>query len=139
MFANLFADLFGDDAPVIHAYTRAQAIADGVLVDISETAKKAGFRYPVACTSAVWSDCIEWTGKDNKRQGTCQDQAGRLWDVVWMASRATRMGGTLLYFDMYRVPRGGRARMPQRVKLKMTVGPGDNAEPVITIMFPDED
>jgi len=25
------------------------------------------------------------------------------------------------------------------VKLKMTVGPGDNAEPVITIMFPDED
>lgn len=64
MFANLFADLFGDDAPVIHAYTRAQAIADGVLVDISETAKEAGFRYPVACTSAVWSDCIEWTGKD---------------------------------------------------------------------------
>ena len=29
--------------------------------------------------------------------------------------------------------------MPQRVKLKMAVGPGDNAEPVITIMFPDED
>ena len=59
--------------------------------------------------------------------------------IILAGGRATRMGGTLLYFDMYRVPRGGRARMPQRVKLKMTVGPGDNAEPVITIMFPDED
>lgn len=135
MFANLFAEV----PSVIHSYTRAQAIADGVLVDLGETAKQAGFRFPVACTSAVWSDCIEWVEKDNKRQGTCQDQAGRLWDVVWMASRAARMGGTLLYFDMYRVPRGGRARMPQRVKLKMSIGPGDGTEPVITIMFPDED
>lgn len=134
MFATLFAD-----AEVIHSYTRAQALSDGVLVDISETAREAGFRFPVAVTSAVWSDCIEWTDKDNKRQKTCQDQAGRLWDVVWMASRATRMGGNLLYFDMFRVPRGGRARAPQRVKLKMTIGPGDNGEPVITIMQPSED
>jgi hypothetical protein len=30
---------------MIHSYTRAEAIADGVLIDVSETAKEAGFRY----------------------------------------------------------------------------------------------
>ena len=39
--------LFG---PVIYAYTRAQAIEDGVLADVTETAKEAGFKLPVA----VW-------------------------------------------------------------------------------------
>ena len=35
-------------APVISAYTRAQAIEDGILVDVSETAREAGFKIPVA-------------------------------------------------------------------------------------------
>jgi len=33
---------------VIHTYTRAQAIEDGVLIDVSEMAREAGFRWPVA-------------------------------------------------------------------------------------------
>ena len=40
--------------PVIFAYTRAQAIEDGILVDVSETAREAGFRIPVAITRTVW-------------------------------------------------------------------------------------
>ena len=36
--------------------SRAQAIEDGVLVDVSDIAKEAGFRYPVALTSALWAD-----------------------------------------------------------------------------------
>jgi len=43
-------ELFG---PVIDAYSRAQAIEDGVLVDVSATAREAGLRYPVALTRAV--------------------------------------------------------------------------------------
>jgi hypothetical protein len=40
---------------VIHMYTREQAIADGQLVDVSETpeAKEAGFRIPVCLTAGV--------------------------------------------------------------------------------------
>jgi hypothetical protein len=34
--------------------SRADAIADGVLIDVSENAKEAGFRYPVVLTRAVW-------------------------------------------------------------------------------------
>ena len=44
--------------PVIFAYTRAQAIEDGILVDVSETAREAGFRIPVAVTRTVWDRIV---------------------------------------------------------------------------------
>jgi hypothetical protein len=117
---------------VIHAYTRAQAIDDGYLVDVTETAREAGFRFPVALTRAAWDE------RDTRRQ-TYQDEAGRLWDVLWMASRAARRGGDLIHYQIYRVPRGGRGHKARLTSIKMTVGPGDAGEPVITIMLPEED
>lgn len=45
---------------------------------------------------------------------------------------------TPFLFELYRVPRGtGTAPLP--VTLKAVIGPGDDAEPVITVMQPDED
>lgn len=129
------SDIFG--VP-ISLYTRQQAIADGTLVDVSETALEAGFRFPVALTRAAWVDCVEWTDQDSNRQ-TYQDEAGRLWDVLWMASRAARRGGSETLFQLYRVPRGGRGIKPRLTTLKMLCGPGDQGEPVITILLPDED
>ena len=46
------------DDVVIFSYTRAQAIADGVLIDVSEQAKQAGFCFPVAVTAGVWAECV---------------------------------------------------------------------------------
>jgi len=45
---------FWDGAEVIYAYTRAQALEDGVLVDVSEIAKQSGIKFRVALTSTVW-------------------------------------------------------------------------------------
>ena len=67
-------DLFGE---VIYSYTRKQALEDGVLVDVSELAKEAGFRYPVAVTARVWH---EWITPPEQAIG--QDQKGRLWDLL---------------------------------------------------------
>ncbi|MBT9596654.1 MAG: hypothetical protein IV094_11770 [Vitreoscilla sp.] len=117
----------------IHVYSRAQAIADGVLIDCTEVAKEAGFRIPVAMTHAAWVDCVEWSDEDSRRQAH-QDQAGRLWDVIWMASLAARRGGAQASFDLYRLPRGGRGVTPRLVTLSMVCGPGDRGEPVITIL-----
>ncbi|EKL9720603.1 hypothetical protein PS692_004352 [Escherichia coli] len=137
---NNTAPLFNAE-DVISVYTRAQGIADGVLVDVTETAREAGFRIPVALTRAAWADCVEWTAADEARKATTQDEAGRLWDVVWMAHLAARTAGNVerCLFDLYRVPREGRGNRPRRVSLAMQIGPGDNAEPVITIMQPNED
>ena len=41
--------------PAISTYTRAQAIEDGILVDVSDTACEAGFTIPVAVTRTVWN------------------------------------------------------------------------------------
>jgi hypothetical protein len=49
---------------MIYAYTRAQALADGVLVDVSKMAEKVGFRAPVAVTRTVWQRYIEWKSQD---------------------------------------------------------------------------
>lgn len=47
--------IFGE---LIYSYTRAQALADGELVDVSQTAIEAGFRVPVAITRALWAAIV---------------------------------------------------------------------------------
>lgn len=124
----------------ISVYTRAQAIEDGVLVDVSATAREAGIKFPVAMTAEAWSDCVAWSSADNKRKGIANDEAGRLWDVCFMLARAARRAnGSLIMFQLYRVPRSGRAARPRLVTLKAICGPGDDAAPVITVMRPDQD
>lgn len=127
------AEIFGEP---ISIYTRAQALDDGLLVNVSTMAREAGFKWAVALTRAVWEDCVSWSKEDSHRQ-IHQDEAGRLWDVLWMASRAARMGTER--FQLYRVPRGGRGVRPRLVTLQAHVGAGDEGEPVITIMLPGED
>jgi hypothetical protein len=83
---------------VIDAYSRAQMIADGHLVPVDDgLARDAGLRFPVALTAAAWGDCVAWTDEDNERQGTVQDETGRLWDVL----------------NMTRWPSGGRRPAPR--------------------------
>ena len=128
---------FGDE---IYRYTRAQAIQDGVLVDAGPTAKEVGFKLQVALTSAVWSDCVAWTDSDSRKM-PFQDQSGRLYDVLFMAAFAIRTsadsGGRLLY-ELYRVPRDGYSTEAKPVTLKLIIGPGDQGEPVLTILLPEE-
>ncbi len=75
------------DDPVIFSYTRGQAIEDGVLVDVTATAREAGFRYPVAVTRAVWDQIIS---PDEASCAIGQSEEGRLWDVVRMLRLAIR-------------------------------------------------
>jgi len=127
---------FWDDAEVISCYTRAQAIEDGVLVDVSETAREAGIKFPVALTRAVWANYVEVP------EGVvAQDENGRLWDILWMLRcQIRRSQGDTLHFQLY-VRNHNRERLTRRdlVTLKAVCGPGDDAEPVITVMLPDED
>jgi hypothetical protein len=126
---------------VISTYTRAQAIEDGVLVDAGSMANEAGFKWPVALTVDAWTDCVAWTDDDIQQQ-VHQDQSGRLWDVLYMASHAIRTSkdsGDRLLFQLYRVPRDGQTMEAELTTLRLIIGPGDNGEPVITILLPEED
>lgn len=134
------SDLFG---PVISSYTRADAIADGALIDVTDVAAEAGFTLPVAVTLGVWEDCVAWDAEteDRKAGFTGQDESARLWDVLTMARFGTRRAGSRdrVQFPLHRVPLAGNAVNPRWVTLEVMVGPGDNAEAVITIIKPGED
>jgi len=119
---------------VIHTYTRKQAIEDGVLVDVSETAKEAGINFPVALTSTVWGIYVV---PSEKIEGCGQSVSGRLWDLLWMFRvNALKTNSSLLFFSCIFLNEDEKR---EEVKLKAICGPGDNGEPVITIMLPMED
>lgn len=117
-------EIFGE---VISAYSRQQAIEDGVLVEIGPKLQaEIGFRYHTVITQAVHTLCTP--PKSNR----IESYEGRLWDVLWMAKAA-----------MKRTQSGDQAPFTVRIgrrnyRLIAHVGPGDNAEPVITIGLPED-
>ena len=121
---------------VVYSYTRAQAVADGVQVEVTKTAQEAGIRFPVFLTRTVYDAYV------TVPEGvTAQDEAGRLWDIVWMlrfAIQRTRSGVQRLPFALY-VRNDNRAA--KLVKLIAMAGPLDidDPSPAITVMLPDED
>jgi hypothetical protein len=124
-----------EEFELIHSYSRKQAIEDGTLVDVSDTAREAGITYPVAITHAVHANYVSVP-----HGVTGQDERGRLWDVVFMLRFAiTRHtdaeGDTLLYTVFVR----NDDTAPKPVKLKAICHPGDGGEPVVTVMMPHED
>lgn len=123
-------------AEVLYSYTRKDALNDGVQIDVSEVAREAGLKFPVYLTRAVWESYV--TVPDGVR---CQDEKGRLWDIVWMlrcAARRTR--GQQMRFGLH-VRNDNRDRTPPLVNLKAVCGPRDidDPSPAITVMLPDED
>jgi hypothetical protein len=138
----------------IHSYSRAQAIADGLLVDLTTATdgrgqllcKEAGFRVPVAITRAAWAQTIEpggcWKphgeGQVLELPGG-QSLTGRLWDVLWMLRVTCDKSPSTdrIHFEVLVDVHGSGEH--ELVKLWALCGPGDNAAPVITIMLEGED
>lgn len=120
---------------VVFSYTRKQAIEDGALIDVSQTARELGVRIPVAVTSSVWERYVKLTPAAIRAAGS---EEGRLWDILWMfrCSALRAMDAGEILFRLRVITESVR---PSPVELKALCGPGDDGEPVITIMLPDED
>ena len=120
--ANLSHEIFGE---MIYSYSRAQALEDGVLVNISERARRAGIRYPTACTAGVWALI------GTMPESCTVDESVRLAEVLREMLTAIRRGGTR-----------GTDRVTFEAlgaSLWAQCGPGDTAAPVITVMLEGED
>ena len=125
--------------PVLSAYPRAQAIEEGVLVDVSETGREAGFTIPVAITQTVWNRLVALPDG----YSGYQDEKGRLWDVVWMASHAARRNRNAdrvtmcVHVPDIRKDLRDSMAAPRKHFPIVAIGGGDAG--VITIMFPEDD
>jgi hypothetical protein len=121
---------------VIFSYTRSQAVADGVQVEVTKTAQEAGIRFPVFITRAVYDAYVTVPPGVE-----AQDEAGRLWDIITMARFAilrSRPGCDRLPVALY-VRNDNRA--PRLVRLTAVCGPLDidDPQPAITLMMLGED
>ncbi len=126
-------EIFGQP---IYTYTRAQAVADGLQVEVTKTAQEAGIRFPMFITRAVYDTYVTVPPGV-----TGQDEAGRLWDLVWMTRFAiirSKPGVDRLPVALYVRNDNLRSRL---VKLVAVCGPVDfdDPAPAITLMMPDED
>ncbi len=122
-----------EPSDLIYSYSRKQAIDDGILVDLS-TFRVTGehYKYPVACTVRVWA-AIEEAVEDKTAMN---DLEGILHDILWMSRNSGRtISASTRIFEVTI----GRSRGPETLDLQIVCGPGDEMEPVLTIMMFDED
>lgn len=138
----------------IFRYTRAQAIADGVLVDLTSATddrgqrlcQQAGFKLPIAITRTAWAQTIEaggrWRpdgdGEVLELKGS-QSLTGRLWDMLSMLRTACDRAGSADRVDFQMLVDVNGNGHQERIKLWALCGPGDDARPVVTIMLEGED
>lgn len=137
-FPNPNDELFGEE---IYSYSRAQAIEDGVLVDLSGAEAiredvadvcRQHYKFSVACTAAVFD--IIAAAVRNPRY--CNDYAGIVHDMLWMSKAMKRqLDASTVVFQVI-IQGAGRSKYHT---FKLNVGPGDQGEPVITIMLLNED
>jgi hypothetical protein len=119
---------------IVCSCSRARAIRDGVLIDVTETAREAGLGHPTAITASVWADYVRVP------EGVIgQDEAGRLWDILWMCRCGILHSREVEAELLFRLHVRNDDRRAALVTLKAVCGPGDGLEPVITIMLPNED
>jgi hypothetical protein len=121
----------------ICTWSRAQAVADGLQMDITRTAQKAGIRFPVFLSRAVFDACVAIP-----EGATSQGEAERLWNIAWALRFAIRRAGAhgqiYVRFAIYVCDDDGR---PKLVKLTASCGAldFDDSQTAITIAMPDEE
>jgi hypothetical protein len=124
-----------ENAPIISTYTRKQAIEDGVLIDVSAAASARGFKLHTVVTDSLY---YQYVTPPEGLIGEGQTIESRLHDLLMMA-----------FFAAKKNPRNSRAEFTvlflmrpghqEEVDVVLHVGPGDDREPVVTIMLPEED
>ncbi len=123
--------------PVLSAYSRADAIRDGVLIDLSvppwlPLARQAGIGLPVAITAAAFAQTVG--DRPPVDQGRLSAVLVALREAIGRLPRDRPTDR--VHFSVQVVTAD---RPPWAVPLWCLCGPGDNAEPVLTVMLPEED
>ena len=114
------------ESDIISVYNAEQAEEDGLLVNVSEMGKEAGFKWPVRISRAVHDLCTP--PKSNK----IQSYEGRLWDVLYMAFVAIKRTGQNNGVIPY-IVKIGRKNETLYITIDGTMG-----EPAIHIITPSD-
>ena len=125
-----------DDWNVVYSYSREQALADGVLVDVTETAKSLGFKVHTAVSATLYHGYVE---PPDGIAGEGQSTAGRLHDLLFLvlcSAKKSSPGADRATVRVAFLMKPGRT---VTVNVIAHIGPGDHGEPVLTLMLPEDD
>lgn len=128
-------------ADLIHAHTRAQAIQDGDLIDVTTQAQGAGFRSPVACTAGLYGQLVgDGPNAALRLEALLRTayvtacESVEAWENAGMGREPDRARFSLRSNHVDGLPDDG-----EQVDAYLTASGGDNGETVITIMLDYED
>lgn len=126
--------IFGE---VISKHDRADELADGWYIDVSEMAKEAGIRFPVAVTSNLYHKHLV---PSEKAKSMGQSFDGRLWDVFTMLKFAIKRGGNGSNVRFKVIFQDG-ARDRKTIEILSVCGPSSISDPspAISIYLPEDD
>jgi hypothetical protein len=117
-------------SPVIHSCTRAQALANGILIDVTEIGEEVGFKLPVAITEALQNRLTP-----TKAEAVFgQDYDSRLWNVLWVAAFTIKLadrGTDTVTFTVVQQEVDTKSGQPHSVELRLRAvyGPGNEDKP----------
>ena len=113
-----------------NVYTRADAIADGFLIDVSQSARELGFCLTVAITASAWAQLVAVPHKK-------EEEIERLFALLGrVQTELDQMPVTDHRCFVTAVAETGE---DEQVEIRITVGPDDKGRSVITIMLGYED
>jgi len=121
---------------VIFSYSRSDALADGVLIDVSDLAREAGFTLPVAVSDSLYHGYLT-PPLDLAKAGLSLE--GRIWDtlsVLRYTIKAAPSTDRLSFSVLFQM---SPDTAPVPVDLLAVCGPDDSGSPVITVMLPTDD
>ena len=125
-----------DDWNVVYSYSREQALADGVLVDVTETANSLGFKVHTAVSATLYHGYVEPPAGVT---GEGQSVTGRLHDLLFLvlcSAKRSHPGADRATVRIAFLMEPGRT---ETVDVIAHIGPGDHGEPVLTMMLPEDD
>lgn len=114
----------------VDVYSRAQALSEGVLIDATNIAKKAGVTCSVAFTAAAWLAAV-----DDRQFGPIESNEERVLEVLRTLRGSSRKGNDTAEFVVVLSREDGNLC---RVFLRAICGPGDDISPVLTIFLLSE-
>ena len=130
------------DMGIIFKYTREEAIADGVLVDVTEQAEKVGFKLHTVITDTIHAElevnAVEVSAATEYNETEIYNTIliSLLHQAAEQAKAAKEAKRRLPFTATYKCV---SADLEYVYNFHLHLGPGDEGEPVLTIMRPDED
>ena len=125
-----------NDWNVIYSYTRAQAIADGVLIDVTDAARAVGFKVHTAVSEHLYHGYVE---PPAGLTGEGQSTTGRLHDLLFLVLCSAKKSHPSADRATVRIAFLMEPGRTETVDVIAHIGPGDQGEPVLTLMLPEDD